>query len=134
MKKLTNIHIDQINKKLSFSIQLIAEIDENEFMIFVDECDNMHNMYSDQSEYHCYYFNRHNSIIKIKDLGEFKYDVTIEHEIIADMNDHLKYIKVISGIDNYIVEGAYYNSTLLFNAELTHIKKVCNMCLDNSTM
>lgn len=134
MKKLTNISIDQVNKKLSFSIQLIAEIDENEFMVFVDECDNMNNMYSDQSENHCYYFNKHNSIIKIKDLGEFKYDITIEHEIIAEMNDHLKYIKVMSGVNNYIIEGVYYNSSLIFNAELTHIKKVCNMCLDNNTM
>lgn len=134
MKNLTNINIDTVNKQLSFTIQLVAEIDENSFMVFVDECSNMNDMYSDQSENHNYYFNIHNSDIILKSLGYFKYEVIIENDVIADMNHHMKYIKVITGGENYIVENIYYNSTLIFNAELTRIKKVCNSCLDDKAM
>ena len=134
MKKLTNTYIDQTASELSFTIQLTASIDLNQFIIFVDECDNINNMYSDQSENHSYYFNKHNSNITITDLGDFKYDILIQHDVISDMNDHMKYIKVISGSDNHIVEGVYYNQVLLFNAELTKIKKTCNMCLDDKSM
>lgn len=134
MKKLTNINIDQINSELQFTIQLTAAIDLNSFIVFVDECDNINNMYSDQSENHSYYFNQYNSTVTVTDLGEFKYDILIQHDNVSDMNNHMKYIKVISGSDNYIVEGVYYNSTLIFNAELTRIKKVCNMCLDDKSM
>ena len=134
MKELTNINIDQVNSELQFTIQLTAAIDLNSFMVFIDECDNMNNMYSDQSENHSYYFNKYNSTVTVTDLGEFKYDILIQHDDISDMNDHMKYIKVMSGSDNYIVEGVYYNSTLIFNAELSRIKKVCNMCLDDKSM
>ena len=47
MKKLTNIDIDQVNKTLSFTAQFEADIDDTQFMVFVDERDNMNNMYSD---------------------------------------------------------------------------------------
>lgn len=134
MKKLTNVYIDQNNGKLHFTIQLVATIDENAFMVFVDERDNINSMYSDQSENHSYYYNQYNSDIEIEDLGEFKYNVIISHDTIVNMNDHIKYVKVLSGADNYIVEGVYYNSTIIFAAELTHIKRVCNMCLDDNTM
>lgn len=134
MKKLTNIHIDQNEGKLFFTIQLIATLDENAFMVFVDERDNANNMYSDQSENHSYYYNQYNSEIEIEHIGDFKYNIVITNESIADMNDHIKYIKILSGENNYIVEGVYYNSVIIFNAELTHIKKVCNMCLDDKTM
>lgn len=126
--------IDQNNKNISFCIQLDAEIDTNALIIFIDECDNANNMYSDQSENHSYYFNQYNSDIQINDLGGFKYEITIAHDNIENMSHHMKYIKIITGADNYIVEGIYYNSSVIYTAEITHIKRICNMCLDDNTM
>lgn len=134
MKKLTNIDIDQVNKTLSFTAQFETDIDDTQFMVFVDERDNMNNMYSDQSENHSYYFNTYNSEVEMVSIGNHKYDITIKHDVIEDMDDHIKYIKILSGANNFIVEGIYYNPEIIFYAELTHIKKVCNMCLDDKTM
>lgn len=67
-------------------------------------------------------------------IGNHKYDITIKHDVIEDMDDHIKYIKILSGANNFIVEGIYYNPEIIFYAELTHIKRVCNMCLDDKTM
>lgn len=134
MKKLNNINIDRLNSQLSFQVTLAAEITESEFMVFVDECDNVNNIYGDQSDDHSYYFSKYNSDITIEQLSDDQYNITIQNIIIKDMNDNLKYIKVIGNKDNYIVEGIYYNSTVIYNAELVHIKKVCNTCLDDRTM
>ena len=134
MKKLTNIDIDQTNKTLSFTAQFDTDINDTQLMVFVDECDNMNNMYSDQSENHSYYFNKYNSNIEIVAIGNHKYDITIKHDVIEDMNNHIKYIKILSGSDNFIIEGVYYDAAIIFYAELTHIKRVCNMCLDDRTM
>lgn len=134
MKKLTNIGIDQINKTLSFTAQFDNDINDTDLIIFVDERSNMNNMYSDQSENHSYYFNKYNSEINITSLGNHKYDIEITHDVIEDMNDHMKYIKILSGEDNFIVEGVYYNPTAIFYAEINHLKRVCNMCLDDRTM
>ena len=134
MNKLININIDRENNKLSFQIQLTAEIDDDLFMVFVDECDNINNIYSDLSENHSYYFNAGNSTIIIEELGGYAYTITIEHKSIADMDNHMKYIKVFSGENNPVIEGIYYDEMVVFNAELTHIKKVCDTCLDDKTM
>ena len=50
------------------------------------------------------------------------------------MSHHMKYFKIIAGANNYIIEGVYYNSSVIYNAEITHIKRICNMCLDDNTM
>ena len=134
MNKLTNVIIDQANSKISFSLSLDAPIDTAEFITFVDECDNVNNIYSDQSQDHTYYFNVDNSLVDIVKNEGNNYDITIKHEVISDMDDHIKYIKILTGNNNYIVEGIYYTSEVLFNAELTHIKRVCSTCLDNKCM
>lgn len=67
-------------------------------------------------------------------MDNYTYFITIQHESIYDMDDHMKYIKVLSGEKNYIVEGIYYKSEMIYAAELNHIKFTCNMCLDDKNM
>lgn len=134
MKNIYDINIDPTTGTLSFVLNLTSKLDENEFIVFVDECYNFANMYSDQSEKHTYYFNKSNSVININLLQDYTYFIEITHKSINDMSDHMKYIKALSGADNYVSEGVYYKSEILYEAEINHIKRTCNMCLNDKNM
>ena len=133
MKKLSNITIDTLKKELSFLIQLDTPLNENEFMIFLDECHNIDNFQSTQSHKHCYYFNKHNSDITFTSIENNVYIITIIHNSIGKMTNHMKYIKVKVSTDEF-VDGIYYSSVLIFNAELNKIKSTCTHCLDDECM
>ena len=134
MNKITNITIDQTNNLISFDLSLTAKLDDNAFILFVDDCHNIQNIYSDNSSNHCYYFDSSNSDITVTDNDDFNYFIEIENTEIANMTNHMKYFKVLAGENNYVSEGVFYQDAIIYDAELTRLKKVCNMCLDNQCM
>lgn len=133
MEKITNIELDQNNKTLSFTLKLTNRLDENRISILMDEYYNVNNLYSDNTIDHSYNFNIDNSDIHVYDLGNFKYDVIIEREMIGKLDDNIKYIKVVNDEDDF-AEGIYYNPEVIFNAELQYIKNTCNTCVDDKQM
>ena len=132
MDKLTNIDINQVTSNMSFELHLLDQIDTTNFKLFVDECVNVKNIYSETDSDHTYCFDANNCEIAISHVIDDVYKVTIENEMISDMSNHLKYVSFkTNDID---VEGIYYSSECVYNAELTHIKQVCNNCLDDKCM
>lgn len=127
MEKLTNVIIDTDLEMLSFTVVSDKISDLGVFTVYVDECSNIDNIYLDGEDKHDYTFTAENSDIDIS-----KDTVTIKSELIGEFDKHLKYIRLVAEEGN--VEGVYYTPEIIYNTELTHIKKVCATCLDNKCM
>lgn len=127
MKKITNVNIDTNKSTLTFAVEHDNLSSLIPFVVYVDECENIDNIYSDSIDNHNYCFTFENSIITANEGV-----VTIKNTQIGEFDNHLKYIRLSS--DSINLEGVYYNTASIYDAELTHIKKVCDTCLDNKCM
>ena len=128
MEKLTNVIIDFDNTTLSFTVQSDTIVDLTSFVVYMDECGNINNIYSDDENNHDYVFDFENSEIVVN--GN---DVVIVNELIGGLSKHLKYVRLTTS-DDLNVEGLYYTPEVIYNNILTNIKKVCSPCLDNKSM
>lgn len=127
MEKLTNVVIDFDKDILSFTVVSTCINDLSSFTVYVDECENIDNIYEDGVDKHDYTFSFENSAITVNNDKIF-----IENTLIGGLDKHLKYIRLVA--EEGSVEGIYYTPEIIYNTELTHIKKVCATCLDNKCM
>lgn len=128
MEKITNVIIDFDNTALSFTVQSDMIVDLTSFVVYMDECGNINNIYSDDENNHDYVFDFENSEIVVN--GN---DVVVVNELIGGLSKHLKYVRLTTS-DDLNVEGLYYTPEVIYNNILTNIKKVCSPCLDNKSM
>ena len=127
MEKLTNVIIDFNNSALSFIVESDIVTDLASFVVYMDECENVNNIYSDNNDDHNYVFDFENSSITVN--GN---EVIIENEVISELSKHLKYVRLHT-TDEFNVEGLYYTPEIIYNNIILNIKKVCQPCLDNKT-
>lgn len=113
-----------------FGVELEQNSTISNVKVYVDECDNIDNIYEDGDDKHNYVFDQDDcTITKITDKW---YVIVINDASIEVMNNHLKYVRFIS--DEAVIDSIYYDSSTIYNAELTHLKKVCSTCLDDACM
>ena len=113
-----------------FGIELESASTLSNIKVYVDECENIDNIYEDVDDKHNYVFDKDDcAVTKITDKW---YVIVINDGIIGVMNDHLKYVRFNS--NEAVIDGIYYNAEPIYNAELAHLKKVCSTCLDDACM
>ena len=132
MNKITDIIINKENSTMQLVVMFDSPTTLSEVQVYVDEYDNIDNIYEEGSDKHTYYFATGKDPIDIIKLTDTNYIINIEDLFFSGMNNNLKYVRINSGSN--VADGIYYTPEDIYNAELTHIKKVCSTCLDDKCM
>lgn len=146
MNKIVDANIkDNI---LKFNI--IADVsitNSSQVIVYMNECSNIKNLYSDDPKLQDYVFNSTNSAISVTPIvreGEpelvttvYAYEVSITSDIISSFDSNMKYIKLYCTTENYVndyIDGIIYDPNTLYEAEIKMLRSYCNICLDDKQM
>ena len=146
MNKLVDANIkDNI---LKFNI--IADVsitNSSQVIVYMNECSNIKNLYSDDPKLQDYVFDSTNSAISVTPIvreGEpelvttvYAYEVSITSDIISSFDSNMKYIKLYCTTENYVndyIDGIIYDPNTLYEAEIKMLRSYCNTCLDDKQM
>lgn len=131
MNKIINIQKE--NDLISFKLHSDKSLqDVANIQLIVDEFCNYSNITNSDSTKHNYVFNSSNSNITFAPYvdpsvtsGTFTYLVGVKNDIIKDMDDNLKYLKLSNKYDTdkySYSEGIFYNPSVIHLAEINRIK------------
>lgn len=146
MNKIVDANIkDNI---LKFNI--IADVsitNSSQVIVYMNECSNIKNLYSDDPKLQDYVFDSTNSAISVTPIvreGEpelvttvYAYEVSITSDIISSFDSNMKYIKLYCTTENYVndyIDGIIYDPNTLYEAEIKMLRSYCNTCLDDKQM
>lgn len=146
MNKIVDANIkDNI---LKFNI--IADVsitNSSQVIVYINECSNIKNLYSDDPKLQDYVFDSTNSAISVTPIvreGEpelvttvYTYEVSITSDIISSFDSNMKYIKLYCTTENYVndyIDGIIYDPNTLYEAEIKMLRSYCNTCLDDKQM
>lgn len=146
MNKIVDANIkDNI---LKFNI--IADVsitNSSQVIVYMNECSNIKNLYSDDPKLQDYVFDSTNSAISVTPIvreGEpelvttvYAYEVSITSDIISSFDSNMKYIKLYCATENYVndyIDGIIYDPNTLYEAEIKMLRSYCNTCLDDKQM
>ena len=146
MNKIVDANIkDNI---LKFNI--IADVsitNGSQVIVYINECSNIKNLYSDDPKLQDYVFDSTNSAISVTPIvreGEpelvttvYAYEVSITSDIISSFDSNMKYIKLYCTTENYVndyIDGIIYDPNTLYEAEIKMLRSYCNTCLDDKQM
>ena len=146
MNKIVDANIkDNI---LKFNI--IADVsitNSSQVIVYMNECSNIKNLYSDDPKLQDYVFDSTNSAISVTPIvreGEpelvttvYAYEVSITSDIISSFDSNMKYIKLYCTTENYVndyIDGIIYDPNTLYEAEIKMLRSYCNTCLDDMQM
>lgn len=146
MNKIVDANIkDNI---LKFNI--IADVsitNSSQVIVYMNECSNIKNLYSDDPKLQDYVFDSTNSAISVIPIvreGEpelvttvYAYEVSITSDIISSFDSNMKYIKLYCTTENYVndyIDGIIYDPNTLYEAEIKMLRSYCNTCLDDKQM
>lgn len=146
MNKIVDANIkDNI---LKFNI--IADVsitNSSQVIVYINECSNIKNLYSDDPKLQDYVFDSTNSAISVTPIvreGEpelittvYAYEVSITSDIISSFDSNMKYIKLYCTTENYVndyIDGIIYDPNTLYEAEIKMLRSYCDTCLDDKQM
>lgn len=146
MNKIVDANIkDNI---LKFNV--IADVsitNSSQVIVYINECSNIKNLYSDDPKLQDYVFDSTNSAISVTPIvreGEpelvttvYAYEVSITSDIISSFDSNMKYIKLYCTTENYVndyIDGIIYDPNTLYEAEIKMLRSYCNTCLDDKQM
>lgn len=146
MNKIVDANIkDNI---LKFNI--IADVsitNSSQVIVYINECSNIKNLYSDDPKLQDYVFDSTNSAISVTPIvreGEpelittvYAYEVSITSDIISSFDSNMKYIKLYCTTENYVndyIDGIIYDPNTLYEVEIKMLHSYCNTCLDDKQM
>lgn len=146
MNKIVDANIkDNI---LKFNI--IADVsitNSSQVIVYMNECSNIKNLYSDDPKLQDYVFDSTNSAISVTPIvreGEpelvttvYAYEISITSDIISSFDSNMKYIKLYCTTENYVndyIDGIIYDPNTLYEAEIKMLRSYCNTCLDDKQM
>ena len=125
----------------------ISIVNSNQIVIYINECSNIKNLYSDDPELQDYVFDTSNSAISVTPIvreGEpelvttvYAYEVAITSDILKEFDGNMKYIKMYCTTESYAndyIDGIIYDPNTLYTAELKMLHCYCNTCLDDKQM
>lgn len=146
MNKIVDANIK--GNVLKFNI--IADVsitNSSQVIVYVNECSNIKNLYSDDPKLQDYVFDSTNSAISVTPIvreGEpelittvYAYEVSITSDIISSFDSNMKYIKLYCTTENYVndyIDGIIYDPNTLYEAEIKMLRSYCNTCLDDKQM
>lgn len=122
-----------------------AIVNSSKLTIHVNECNNKH-MICDNPEYQDYVFDDDNSTITLNRVVEeeneeitvdYKYYITIQSDIISELNNTMKYVKIYCTTEEYAndaIEGILYDPSVIYEAEVRMLNCYCDCCLDDKQM
>ena len=139
MNKIVDANIkDNI---LKFNI--IADVsitNSSQVIVYINECSNIKNLYSDDPKLQDYVFDSTNSAISVTPIvreGEPELVTTVYSDIISSFDSNMKYIKLYCTTENYVndyIDGIIYDPNTLYEAEIKMLHSYCNTCLDDKQM
>lgn len=147
MNKIVNANIkdDVLKFEVVSDVSIVG--DQINHTIYVNECSNIDNLYSDDPELQDYVFDSTNSTITVRQIvkeGEpelittvYNYEVSITSDKISSFDGNMKYIKMYCTTENYVsdhIDGIVYDPNTLYNAEIKMLHSYCSTCLDDKQM
>lgn len=147
MNKIVNANIkdDVLKFEVVSDVSIVG--DQIGHTIYVNECSNIDNLYSDDPELQDYVFDSTNSTITVRQIvkeGEpelittvYNYEVSITSDKISSFDGNMKYIKMHCTTENYVsdyIDGIVYDTNTLYNAEIKMLHSYCSTCLDDKQM
>lgn len=122
-----------------------AIINSSQFTVFINECSNKNIMCDDPNlqDYVLYYnnsvitMNRYTNEDNEEVTIDYKYVITIESELIKQLDNNLKYIKLYCTTEknaNDYIDGIFYDPEVIYNAEIKSLHCYCSNCLDDKQM
>lgn len=125
----------------------VSIVNSNQIVIYINECSNIKNLYSDDPELQDYVFDTSNSAISVTPIvreGEpelvttvYAYEVAITSDILKEFDGNMKYIKMYCTTESYAndyIDGIIYDPNTLYSAELKMLHGYCSTCLDDKQM
>ena len=144
MNKIVNANIkdDVLKFEVVSDVSIVG--DQIGHTIYVNECSNIDNLYSDDPELQDYVFDSTNSTITVRQIvkeGEpelittvYNYEVSITSDKISSFDGNMKmYCTTENYVSDYI-DGIVYDPNTLYNAEIKMLHSYCNTCLDDKQM
>lgn len=127
MSKILNLKIE--GNKIEFDIDQDINMQDYDFTFHIDDACNIENIIKNSPE--------HNITISDVITVDNK-KVTVTNDIINNLNWHMKYMalecqNIDTGEEIYFY-GIYYNSDVIYHAEIRKLRKHCSTCLDDKTM
>ncbi|QOR56625.1 hypothetical protein [uncultured phage cr52_1] len=147
MNKIVNANIkdDILKFEVVSDVSIVGDLIDH--TIYVNECSNIDNLYSDDPELQDYVFDSTNSTITVRLIvkeGEpelvttvYNYEISITSNKISSFDGNMKYIKMYCTTENYVsdyIDGIVYDPNTLYNAEIKMLHCYCNTCLDDKLM
>lgn len=142
--------IDANIKDNILKFNIIADVsitNSSQVIVYINECSNIKNLYSDDPKLQDYVFDSTNSAISVTPIvreGEpelvttvYAYEVSITSDIISSFDSNMKYIKLYCTTENYVndyIDGIIYDPNTLYEAEIKMLHGYCNTCLDDKQM
>lgn len=142
--------IDANIKDNILKFNIIADVsitNSSQVIVYMNECSNIKNLYSDDPKLQDYVFDSTNSAISVTPIvreGEpelvttvYAYEVSITSDIISSFDSNMKYIKLYCTTENYVndyIDGIIYDPNTLYEAEIKMLRSYCNTCLDDKQM
>lgn len=142
--------IDANIKDNILKFNIIADVsitNSSQVIVYINECSNIKNLYSDDPKLQDYVFDSTNSAISVTPIvreGEpelvttvYAYEVSITSDIISSFDSNMKYIKLYCTTENYVndyIDGIIYDPNTLYEAEIKMLRSYCNTCLDDKQM
>lgn len=146
MNKIVDANIK--DNVLKFNV--IADVsitNSSQVIVYINECSDIKNLYSDDPELQDYIFNSENSAISVTQIvreGEpelvttvYTYEVTVTSDVIGSFDSNMKYIKMYCATESYVndyIDGIIYDPNTLYEAEIKMLHGYCSTCLDDKQM
>ena len=131
------IDIEYSNDVIQIQFEYNEQINNvDEMVLLIDECSNVSNVGSNNVEEHDYTLTLDNSVFNMVYYGKInnihRYVITVEQEIISELDEHLKHFTL--KINDQTATFVYYDARAIYKAQMNKLKCVCNTCLDDRTM
>ncbi len=146
MNKIIDTHIKDDILKFKV-ISDVSITNSSQLIVYVNECSNIKNLYSDDPALQDYVLDSTNSTSSITQIvreGEpevvttlYTYEVVITSDIIRQFDSNMKHIKLYCSTENYVsdcIDGVIYDPNTLYEAEIKMLRCYCNTCLDDKQM
>lgn len=126
MNKLINIKIE--GNELSFTVDAAVDIRTYNMEVYIDEVCNLDNILCDNPVHN---FGIYENIVVYNQKN-----ITVTDDIILGLDQNMKYItlRCYTEANEIRLTGIYYNSQVIYNAEIRKLHNYCSACLDDKNM
>ena len=119
IKYIKNDSISIDSNIITFKIEASSSTKFNEFILTLDECTNLRNIYSGDIENHDIFLDESLATINTSNIQD-EYSITIESDVLENIDNNIKYIQFI--IEDTVYIGIYCDYEYISMQEIKMLK------------